>query len=114
MKGADWDALGRAVPELRQLHICLPRLPLLHHPGCEVFRMESACAAGTPVFSPASLAWPAAQIPGSARARGCSNWYLDKFEYIPEKTGLPGCVGCGRCSRVCLAEMDRWSLEVER
>jgi ferredoxin len=42
------------------------------------------------------------------------NWYLDKFAYIPQKTGLAGCVGCGRCSRVCLAEMDRWSLEVKR
>ncbi|UEC43826.1 MAG: putative heterodisulfide reductase, iron-sulfur binding subunit [Methanothrix sp.] len=37
------------------------------------------------------------------------HWYLDKFVYIPEKTGLFGCVGCGRCSRVCLGEADRWS-----
>jgi len=42
------------------------------------------------------------------------NWYLDKFEYIPQRTGLLGCVGCGRCSKVCLAEMDRWSLEARR
>jgi len=42
------------------------------------------------------------------------NWYLDKFEYIPQKTGLPGCVGCGRCTRVCLAEIDRWKLEAVR
>lgn len=38
------------------------------------------------------------------------HWYLDKFVYIPEKTGLFGCVGCGRCSRVCLSDVDRWSL----
>jgi ferredoxin len=38
------------------------------------------------------------------------HWYLDKFVYIPEKTRLFGCVGCGRCSRVCLGEADRWSL----
>lgn len=37
------------------------------------------------------------------------HWYLDKFVYIPEKTGLFGCVGCGRCTRVCLGEVDRWS-----
>lgn len=37
------------------------------------------------------------------------HWYLDKFVYIPEKTGLFGCVGCGRCNRVCLGEADRWS-----
>ena len=38
------------------------------------------------------------------------HWYLDKFVYIPEKTGLLGCVGCGRCSRVCLSDVDRWSI----
>lgn len=38
------------------------------------------------------------------------HWYLDKFVYIPEKTGMLGCVGCGRCSRVCLSDVDRWSL----
>lgn len=37
------------------------------------------------------------------------HWYKDKFVYIPDKTGLLGCVGCGRCSRVCLGEVDRWS-----
>ncbi|HOT06851.1 MAG: Sulfhydrogenase 1 subunit beta [Methanosaeta sp. PtaB.Bin039] len=31
------------------------------------------------------------------------NWYLDKFEYILARTGLAGCVGCGRCSQVCLS-----------
>lgn len=41
------------------------------------------------------------------------HWYLDKFVYIPEKTGLFGCVGCGRCSRVCLSDVDRWSLLME-
>ncbi|MGB3944394.1 MAG: 4Fe-4S dicluster domain-containing protein [Methanothrix sp.] len=37
------------------------------------------------------------------------HWHKDKFVYIPEKTGLFGCVGCGRCNRVCLGEVDRWS-----
>ncbi|NYT02507.1 MAG: hypothetical protein GKC10_07110 [Methanosarcinales archaeon] len=40
------------------------------------------------------------------------NWYLDKFEYTPQKTGHLGCVGCGRCNRVCLSAIDRWSQEV--
>ncbi len=38
------------------------------------------------------------------------HWYLDKFVYIPQKTGMLGCVGCGRCSRVCLSDVDRWSI----
>ena len=40
------------------------------------------------------------------------NIYLDKFRFILENTGLIGCVGCGRCTRVCLAKIDRWSLKV--
>ncbi|MDD1757578.1 MAG: 4Fe-4S dicluster domain-containing protein [Methanotrichaceae archaeon] len=40
------------------------------------------------------------------------NWYLDKFQYIPENTGLLGCVGCGRCSQVCLAHLDKWNFGV--
>ncbi|MDM7933900.1 MAG: 4Fe-4S dicluster domain-containing protein [Methanothrix sp.] len=40
------------------------------------------------------------------------NWYRDKFCYTPQRTGLTGCVGCGRCSRACLGGFERWSLEV--
>lgn len=28
-------------------------------------------------------------------------WYTHKFVRIPDEFGIPGCVGCGRCSRVC-------------
>ena len=28
-------------------------------------------------------------------------WYTHKFVRIPNKFGIPGCVGCGRCTRVC-------------
>jgi sulfhydrogenase subunit beta (sulfur reductase) len=47
--------------------------------------------------------------PRAALGERLRHWYLDKFVYIPEKTGLFGCVGCGRCTRVCLGEVDRWS-----
>jgi ferredoxin len=32
--------------------------------------------------------------------------YFDKFSYFPEKYGLLGCVGCGRCSRYCPVGID--------
>lgn len=28
-------------------------------------------------------------------------WYTHKFVRIPHEYGIPGCVGCNRCSRVC-------------
>ncbi len=40
------------------------------------------------------------------------NWYLDKFQHIPENTGLQGCVGCGRCIQVCLANLHKWTFGV--
>lgn len=30
---------------------------------------------------------------------------MHKFSYMPETLGLPGCVGCGRCSRACPADI---------
>jgi len=34
------------------------------------------------------------------------NWYYHKFVRIPEEYGFPGCVGCGRCIKVCPAGID--------
>jgi len=31
---------------------------------------------------------------------------MHKFSYMPEIYGLPGCVGCGRCSRACPAGIN--------
>lgn len=33
-------------------------------------------------------------------------WYVHKFVRIPQEYGLPGCVGCGRCSRACPVGID--------
>ncbi|MDR3328885.1 MAG: 4Fe-4S dicluster domain-containing protein, partial [Prevotellaceae bacterium] len=29
-----------------------------------------------------------------------------KFAYMPQRMGLRGCTGCGRCSRACPADMN--------
>jgi ferredoxin len=52
--------------------------------------------------------------PRKGQGERMQNWYRDKFEYILKKTGMAGCVGCGRCGKVCLAEMDRWKLEAAK
>lgn len=33
-------------------------------------------------------------------------WFYHKFVRIPEKYKIPGCVKCGRCSKVCPVEID--------
>lgn len=33
-------------------------------------------------------------------------WFYHKFVRIPEKYKIPGCVKCGRCSRVCPVDID--------
>jgi ferredoxin len=34
------------------------------------------------------------------------NWYDHKFVRIPKEYSMPGCVGCGRCTEVCPANID--------
>lgn len=33
-------------------------------------------------------------------------WYEHKFLRIPQEYGMLGCVGCGRCTKVCPADID--------
>lgn len=38
------------------------------------------------------------------------SWYMEKLEYMPVRAGMPGCVGCGRCERVCFSGLHKTDL----
>jgi ferredoxin len=113
IKETDWESLGR---ECLSCGGCTFVCPVCHCfnivdlgiPDGERVRCRDTCILSG--FSRMTSGANPRRTPGERM----HNWYLDKFEYIPKKTGLPGCVGCGRCTRVCLAEIDRWKLEAVR
>lgn len=39
-------------------------------------------------------------------AKRIYNWYYHKFVRIPEEYSFSGCVGCGRCIKVCPAGIN--------
>ena len=110
---ADWKALGR---ECLNCGSCTFVCPVCHCftivdrgvPDGERMRCRDTCLLSG--FSRMA----GGGNPRTLHGERLQNWYRDKFEYIPQNTGLLGCVGCGRCARACLAEMDRWSLKVKR
>lgn len=113
IKRADWAALGR---QCLNCGGCTFVCPICHCfniidrgvPDGERIRCRDSC-----ILSGFSRMTSGVN-PRRSQGERMQNWFLDKFEYIPEKTGMIGCVGCGRCSRVCLAEIDRHRLEVRR
>jgi sulfhydrogenase subunit beta (sulfur reductase) len=110
IKKADWENLGK---ECLSCGGCTFICPICHCfniidlgvPDGERVRCRDTC-----ILSGFSRMTSGAN-PRANPGERMHNWYLDKFEYIPKKTGLPGCVGCGRCGQVCLGQFNRWTLE---
>ncbi|MCX8207477.1 MAG: 4Fe-4S dicluster domain-containing protein [Methanothrix sp.] len=38
------------------------------------------------------------------------SWYMEKLEYMLSRAGISGCVGCGRCGRVCFSGLHKTDL----
>ncbi|MFB3765956.1 MAG: 4Fe-4S dicluster domain-containing protein [Methanotrichaceae archaeon] len=113
IKKADWAAIGR---QCLNCGSCTFICPVCHCfnimdvgvPDGERVRCRDSC-----IFSGFSRMAGGAN-PRRSQGERMQNWFMDKFEFLPEKIGMVGCVGCGRCGTVCLAEIDRWNLEVMR
>ncbi len=61
--------------------------------------------------------WDSCLLDDFARVAGGENFretyadrlrhrHMHKLKYLYERFGLPGCVGCGRCSRTCVAKIN--------
>ena len=109
---ADWEALGQ---ECLGCGGCSFVCPVCHCfnildrgiPDGERLRCRDSC-----ILSGFSRLTGGAN-PRRTAGQRLRHWYLDKFEDLPKITGLPGCVGCGRCHLVCPAPIDRSDLKVE-
>lgn len=44
--------------------------------------------------------------PRAGRAKRLRNRFEKKFDYFPEVLGCYACDGCGRCTKVCTANID--------
>lgn len=112
IKNADWEALGRHCLSCGGCTFVCPvchcfNIQDLGVPDGERLRCRDTC-----ILS--GFTRMAGGNPRRTQGERMHSWYMDKFFYIPENTGLLGCVGCGRCSKVCFAGKDRWTLEARK
>ncbi|NMC09601.1 MAG: hypothetical protein GYA39_01265 [Methanothrix sp.] len=111
MQRADWEALGR---ECLSCGGCSFVCPVCHCfnildlgvPDGQRLRCRDSCILSG--FSRLTGGANPRRTPGQ-RLR---HWYQEKFEDIPQITGLTGCVGCGRCHLTCPAAINRVDLSV--
>ncbi len=98
---------GPALRGLRRLRLRVPHLRVLRHPGGGGPQSRAPAAGlGLLRLPPCSPCTPPATIPGRPRAQRWRQRVYHKFSYYPERYGMLGCVGCGKCTRACPVDMN--------
>lgn len=103
-----WEKLGKKCMECGQCAYVCPTcfcFDLSDKPGLKKGR-GVRCRSWSSCFFPYFSAVAGGHKFQKTTAERLYFWYYHKFVRIPEEYNLPGCVGCGRCSRACPVGID--------